>query len=66
MIPKLLTEVLLQHFDTFTLVVIPMLIFLSRIVDVTFGTLRIIFVSRGMRYLAAFVGSSRCWYGSWP
>jgi uncharacterized protein YebE (UPF0316 family) len=46
----------LAHFDTFTLVVIPLLIFLSRIVDVTFGTLRIIFVSRGMRLLAAFVG----------
>ncbi len=40
----------------FALVVIPLLIFVSRIVDVTFGTLRIIFVSRGLPYFAAFVG----------
>jgi uncharacterized protein YebE (UPF0316 family) len=40
----------------FGLAVIPVLIFFSRIVDVTFGTLRIIFVSRGLPYLAAFVG----------
>ncbi len=40
----------------FSLVVIPFLIFISRIVDVTFGTLRIIFVSRGLPYLAALVG----------
>jgi uncharacterized protein YebE (UPF0316 family) len=40
----------------FALVVIPLLIFVSRIVDVTFGTLRIIYVSRGLPYLAAFVG----------
>jgi uncharacterized protein YebE (UPF0316 family) len=42
--------------EFFTLVIIPLLIFFSRILDVTFGTLRIIFVSRGMGHLAAFVG----------
>ncbi|MBE0597297.1 MAG: DUF2179 domain-containing protein [Desulfuromonadales bacterium] len=42
--------------DFFSLVVIPVLIFVSRIVDVTFGTLRIIFVARGLRSLAALVG----------
>ncbi|MFA5517612.1 MAG: DUF2179 domain-containing protein [Desulfuromonadales bacterium] len=36
--------------------VIPLLIFLSRIVDVTFGTLRIIFIARGLSLLAAGVG----------
>jgi uncharacterized protein YebE (UPF0316 family) len=46
----------LLHSEFFSLVIIPLLIFLSRIVDVTFGTLRIIFVSRGMSYLAAGVG----------
>jgi uncharacterized protein YebE (UPF0316 family) len=36
--------------------VLPLVIFLSRIFDVTLGTIRIIFVNRGMRYLAPFVG----------
>ena len=36
--------------------VLPILIFLSRIFDVTLGTLRIIFVNRGMRYLAPLIG----------
>lgn len=35
---------------------LPILIFLSRIFDVTLGTLRIIFVNRGMRYLAPLIG----------
>lgn len=39
----------------FSLVVLPVLIFCARIVDVTFGTLRIIFISRGMRLLAPVV-----------
>ena len=42
--------------EFFTHIIIPLLIFLARIVDVTFGTLRIIFVSRGLRYWAALVG----------
>lgn len=36
--------------------ILPVLIFLSRIFDVTLGTLRIIFVNRGMKYLAPFIG----------
>ncbi|MDO9577474.1 MAG: DUF2179 domain-containing protein [Candidatus Cloacimonadales bacterium] len=36
--------------------VLPILIFLSRIFDVTLGTLRIIFVNRGMRNLAPIIG----------
>jgi uncharacterized protein YebE (UPF0316 family) len=39
-----------------TWVVIPLLIFLARIVDVTIGTARVIFVSRGYRVLAATTG----------
>ena len=35
---------------------IPVLIFLSRVVDVSVGTLRIIFVSRGIRLLSAVLG----------
>ncbi|MBC8415165.1 MAG: DUF2179 domain-containing protein [Candidatus Cloacimonetes bacterium] len=36
--------------------ILPLLIFFSRIVDVSLGTLRIIFVNKGMRYLAPIVG----------
>jgi uncharacterized protein YebE (UPF0316 family) len=36
--------------------VLPVLIMLSRIVDVSFGTIRIIFVSRGERFWAAVLG----------
>lgn len=40
----------------FTMGVIPALIFLSRITDVTIGTMRIIYVARGMRLIAAICG----------
>jgi len=40
----------------FTWVVLPLLIFLARILDVTLGTIRVIFIIRGMKYLAAVVG----------
>ena len=41
---------------TFNLVIIPLLIFLGRIIDVTVGTMRIIFVSRGFRFLSVAAG----------
>jgi len=37
-------------------VVLPFLIFLARIADVSIGTVRLIFVSRGLKYLAPIVG----------
>ncbi len=37
-------------------VIIPLLIFFARIVDVSLGTMRIVFVSRGLKYLAPAVG----------
>lgn len=40
----------------FAWVVLPVLIFLARICDVTLGTVRLIFVSRGFKYLAPLVG----------
>jgi uncharacterized protein YebE (UPF0316 family) len=40
----------------FTWVILPLIIFLSRIIDVTIGTARVIFVSRGYRLLAASAG----------
>ncbi len=43
-------------FDWYAWILLPFLIFLARIVDQSLGTLRIIFVSRSMRKLAALVG----------
>jgi uncharacterized protein YebE (UPF0316 family) len=40
----------------FSLVLLPLLIFAARLTDVTIGTLRIIFVSRGLRLIAACAG----------
>jgi len=40
----------------FTYLVLPVLIFLARICDVSLGTIRVIFVSRGYRYLAPVLG----------
>ena len=42
--------------DWVRLVFIPLFIVLARIVDVSLGTLRIIFVSKGMKYLAPALG----------
>lgn len=46
----------LADFDWLLWVVMPLLIFFARIVDQSLGTLRIIFVSRSLRKLAAIVG----------
>ena len=43
-----------SHF--FTFVVLPALIFIARVCDVTIGTLRIISVSRGYKFLAPVFG----------
>jgi len=40
----------------FMWVVLPFLIFFARVIDVTLGTMRIVFVSRGIKYLAPLVG----------
>ncbi|MCX5839147.1 MAG: DUF2179 domain-containing protein [Deltaproteobacteria bacterium] len=40
----------------FTWVVIPLFIILARIIDVTLDTMRIIYISRGMKYLAPLFG----------
>ncbi|MBN1273308.1 MAG: DUF2179 domain-containing protein [Candidatus Aminicenantes bacterium] len=36
--------------------IIPLFIFLARLMDVTLGTMRIVFVSRGLKYMAPLVG----------
>lgn len=42
--------------DSFTHVWLPLLIFCARICDVTLGTLRIIFVSKGVKFVAPILG----------
>ena len=42
--------------DLYAWVVIPFLIFIARIADVSIGTIRLIFISRGLKYLAPVVG----------
>ncbi len=42
--------------DLFVWVILPLIIFLLRILDVSIGTLRIIFVSKGNRYIAPVLG----------
>lgn len=42
--------------EVYAWVVLPILIFLARVVDVTLGTLRIIFIARGRRYVAPILG----------
>lgn len=37
-------------------VMLPVLIFLGRIMDVSLGTIRIIFIARNLRYIAPFIG----------
>jgi len=46
----------LLNFDLYSWLILPLLIFFARVIDVTLGTLRIIFVSRGKRYLAPLLG----------
>ena len=41
--------------DLVTYVLLPLFIFLARIIDVSLGTLRIIFVTKGMRKVAPLV-----------
>ena len=42
--------------DIYTWFVLPFLIFAARVADVSMGTVRVIFVSRGLKYLAPIVG----------
>ena len=42
--------------DIFSFVILPVMIFFARICDVTMGTIRVIFISKGIRYLAPVIG----------
>lgn len=42
--------------DIYALIGLPLLIFFARVCDVSLGTIRIIFISKGIKYLAPLVG----------
>ena len=44
------------HSEAFTFIMLPVLIFSARVLDVSFGTIRIIFISRGRKFLAPAIG----------
>lgn len=47
---------LLLNSDLYAWFILPMLIFVARVADVSIGTVRVIFVARGLKYLAPVVG----------
>ncbi len=51
-----MSTLLLLDSQFYTWIVLPFLIFAARIIDVSLGTVRVIFVSRGLKYLAPLVG----------
>jgi len=42
--------------EVYSWIILPLLIFFARVCDVSLGTIRIIFVSKGIKYLAPLVG----------
>ena len=46
----------MEIFDWYTWIILPLIVFLARFVDVTLGTIRIIFLSRGRKILAPLLG----------
>lgn len=42
--------------EYFEIIILPILIFLARIIDVTIGTFRIVMVARGKKYIAPLLG----------
>ncbi|MDI6770773.1 MAG: DUF2179 domain-containing protein [Anaerolineales bacterium] len=46
----------MNGFDWYGWVLLPLMVFLARVIDVTLGTLRIIFIARGKKYLAPMLG----------
>jgi len=43
-------------YEIYVWIILPFLIFLARVCDVSLGTIRIIFVSKGLKYLAPLIG----------
>jgi uncharacterized protein YebE (UPF0316 family) len=51
-----MSDFLLSNAELLAWVVLPVLIFIARVADVSLGTVRVIFVARGLKYLAPVVG----------
>lgn len=51
-----MSNMMLAESWAYTWIILPVLIFAARVVDVSLGTVRVIFVSRGLKYLAPIVG----------
>lgn len=51
-----MSTLLISNSEIYALVLLPLFIFLARIADVSIGTLRIMFISKGLKYLAPLVG----------
>ncbi len=49
-------DVVLSSSGVYAWFILPMLIFIARVVDVSMGTVRVIFVARGLKYIAPIVG----------
>lgn len=49
-------DVLISNSGFYTWLVIPILIFAARVADVSIGTVRVIFIARGLKYIAPIVG----------
>jgi uncharacterized protein YebE (UPF0316 family) len=49
-------DILLSNSGFYAWLVLPLLIFLARVADVSIGTIRLIFIARGLKYLAPVVG----------
>lgn len=49
-------ETVPQAFDIYAWVIVPFLIFLARVMDVSLGTLRFIFLSKGYKKIVPFLG----------
>lgn len=46
----------MESFNWYAIVILPLIVFFARVLDVSLGTLRIIFTSRGKRRIAPFLG----------
>jgi uncharacterized protein YebE (UPF0316 family) len=51
-----MSDFLLLNSEFFAWVVLPLLIFIARVADVSLGTVRVILITRGLKYLAPIVG----------
>ncbi len=49
-------EALVSNTPYFTYILLPVFIFLARVCDVSLGTIRVIFISKGFRNIAPFIG----------